>query len=574
MVRNSLILFFLFSFSLSFAGELNWIKKNGLWGIVDSHGKTILAPQFDSFKPIFINPVKYVVGLNGKYGLIDEEGQIIFEPTYEDIKWYPQWEDVFAKIIVGGEYTGSNNDIRTKFVVGAIDSYGDVILKPKYKVINFHKGYFSVGIGVPNVTESSYSSGGTWGLHDAYGNEIIKPSYKYCHTDGELIYAGLEGGEKYFRLTDGAELKANPGVKIKALEQGNFLVINNKKYGITNTIGETVIPLEYENVFDIYDGFAIVEKKEKHAVFELGKGVVSELEKGALPKNMGEGMFFLAKNKFFDYKNKNEFKHDWTQCMKFGNGYAIVRKKIGGVFFLINKKGEIQGDQSFLSGFFEQGYWFLRIDNTHWQVFNTSSGNFSEPYPDYFNYKSTPKKLGKGWYMKDRVWVIGDRAIAIKGVPEKKKYGYYIETKDDGFYFSENGTLLPRNDFHSILYLKNNRIIATSKKDGIIYISNQRGENWEPLASSPSKIHPFSEGMAVAEFPTEKTDVFGGRQEKFGFINIDGKIVIHPEYADARPFLNGVAAVRVADKSGREVWQLIDEKGKKIGTSTFEKIGW
>ncbi len=181
------ILFFLPLFSHA-KSDLFFLKKENKWAVYNKKGRKIHDHRFDGIKPIFENPVQYIVIEDGKYGLIDEKGKLILEPTYQDIKWYKKLNKRAIVYKGGTTYDHYKND-RHNFKVGAIDNFGKIILEPNYDVINYYAGYFSVGINVPNSREGSYSSGGSWGLFDENGKIIRDIIYEYCHTDGTYIYA-------------------------------------------------------------------------------------------------------------------------------------------------------------------------------------------------------------------------------------------------------------------------------------------------------------------------------------------------------------------------------------------------
>jgi len=56
---------------------------------------------------------------------------------------------------------------------------------------------------------------------------------------------------------------------------------------------------------------------------------------------------------------------------------------------------------------------------------------------------------------------------------------------------------------------------------------------------------------------------------KCGFVNTKGKFVIEPQYDGADDFHEGLAAVRMRDKSG-----YINESGKLVIKAEYEEAGW
>jgi hypothetical protein len=54
---------------------------------------------------------------------------------------------------------------------------------------------------------------------------------------------------------------------------------------------------------------------------------------------------------------------------------------------------------------------------------------------------------------------------------------------------------------------------------------------------------------------------------QWGFVNVEGDLVIEPAYDDARSFSNDVAAVKIEDK-----WGFIDPEGKLVIEATFDEV--
>src|ERR1051326_9062601 len=73
----------------------------------------------------------------------------------------------------------------------------------------------------------------------------------------------------------------------------------------------------------------------------------------------------------------------------------------------------------------------------------------------------------------------------------------------------------------------------------------------------------FSEGLAVASL-----------EERSGFIDTSGKIVIEPKYPVARPFSEGLARVQVSGEpySYEGQWGFIDRTGQMVIAARFGKL--
>lgn len=72
---------------------------------------------------------------------------------------------------------------------------------------------------------------------------------------------------------------------------------------------------------------------------------------------------------------------------------------------------------------------------------------------------------------------------------------------------------------------------------------------------------PFSEGLAAVK-------VFN----KFGYINQQGALVIKPQFLDAEDFSEGLAAIRIQDEVDLRKWGFIDQTGKMIIPAHYDAV--
>ena len=72
------------------------------------------------------------------------------------------------------------------------------------------------------------------------------------------------------------------------------------------------------------------------------------------------------------------------------------------------------------------------------------------------------------------------------------------------------------------------------------------------------RIYPYSEGFAIVR-----------KGKYYGFVDTMGKQLTPCIYDQARPFMNGIAAVSRADKDGR--WAFVDVNGKEIVPFKYDK---
>ena len=102
------------------------------------------------------------------------------------------------------------------------------------------------------------------------------------------------------------------------------------------------------------------------------------------------------------------------------------------------------------------------------------------------------------------------------------------------------------------------------KREGKYFFVNAKGEEMPPAFVA---VESFSEGLAaVAPIAVEADG--SGDSPKHGFIDPTGKIVIQPEYEEAEPFSEGLAAVMRNKK-----WGYLDKTGKIVIEPQFDLAG-
>lgn len=99
------------------------------------------------------------------------------------------------------------------------------------------------------------------------------------------------------------------------------------------------------------------------------------------------------------------------------------------------------------------------------------------------------------------------------------------------------------------------------------------GDNWRRNSLNPlTRITllmgetRFSEGLAAVP-----------KGDLWGFVDHSGKFVIGPRYASTQSFMNGLAAVSVWKKKGRDytnTWGYVDKSGKMVIPPQFHSAGW
>lgn len=103
------------------------IKENGLYGVVDEEGDTLIDAEYDEIKPFPGLSHKYLqLKQNGKIGLGNIEGDILLDAEYDEIKLIKDLSPIHFQVKQEGKY-------------GLSDKYGDFLLDVEYKKIKVDK---------------------------------------------------------------------------------------------------------------------------------------------------------------------------------------------------------------------------------------------------------------------------------------------------------------------------------------------------------------------------------------------------------------------------------------------------
>jgi len=270
--------------------ELYKVKINGLWGIVNSAGKTIIAPKFNELGPFgnlglataktaqkwgyinisgkFVIPEKYeeVVGFfgnnyatvkyNGKWGLIDKSDKVLIEFKYDNSLTF---SDDYTRVCRDGLY-------------GILHISGQESVPCKYTDAWFlDKKLLSV------------KKDGKWGFIDVNGNTVIPFDYLRTYDKFNNNTIGLDNESGAYILTmDARTIKFFPKKDIYLLQGPDddnpetYYVIRqiespNKKY-IVNSKGERISSNDYQDVGFCYNNDMIKVKMDDKWGFINGKG--------------------------------------------------------------------------------------------------------------------------------------------------------------------------------------------------------------------------------------------------------------------------------------------------------------
>lgn len=159
----------------------------------------------------------------------------------------------------------------------------------------------------------------------------------------------------------------------------------------------------------------------------------------------------------------------------------------------------------------------------------------------------------KGWHWKDSVLTKGELAV-LEQVCENKTLTPFKEKEKYG-YKNDKGQVVIRamyDDAH--VFLEDLAAVKVGKQWGFINVNNRM-----VIPPQFGYAYGFAEGMAL----------ISNTQNLYGYVNKTGQLVIPPQYEMAERFKQGIARVKL--KKTDKDWICIDKTGKMVDCMTQNK---
>lgn len=226
------------------------VKKDDLYGVLDSKGKIIINIKYNSVKGDgycsqvdeyaktgYIISEKTDTGII--YGYINYKGKVLIEPKYESITRALEYdkEDIYLIVMENGK----KGVIRNK----------KVLIKPKYQAIN----YYNVSkIFIVNRNQK-------YGFYDANGDQILNAEYESYTVAGNYISVSKDDNMRLYDLHGNL---VNTNTYKSIIETGNSsYFIAQDENGYFSIISKDVqIDNKYTNISYAFDNFFIFTNEE------------------------------------------------------------------------------------------------------------------------------------------------------------------------------------------------------------------------------------------------------------------------------------------------------------------------
>ncbi|HTL83069.1 MAG TPA: WG repeat-containing protein [Bacteroidia bacterium] len=274
----------------SYYGNFVEVVRNNKVGLFDNNGKQLTPFVIDELMIWQGHHNVYRIGK--KFGIINDKGTFITPARFQDMDYF------FPDGVIGFKEKGK---------WGLIDTLGKIIVPAQYEEMEHdYEGLVYA------------KKKGKWGAIDHTGKALTTFDYDDFWFDINYVVC-MKKKDKWGMMTKAGELLVEPTYdNISELYAGSgyFLVKQNEKYGLLDTLGKTIVAVKYQAVCDYNSGYALVELNDSIGMIDSSGNVV-------LP---------------FNYELPEDISYEGKACC-FSNEYQVLQKDRQ--LFIIDKKGKI-----------------------------------------------------------------------------------------------------------------------------------------------------------------------------------------------------------------------------------------
>jgi hypothetical protein len=557
------------SIALDFIGGLALVKKDTLYGFIDTTGKEIISCLyrkviFDKKSKSYFPDDNAIVIKNSKYGIIDKKGNVVVPCQYD-------WEvhlPVFTNF----------HDVTKGGLLGIIDKTGKEIIPCKYEEINWSfKTQKDVDNDplLKNKTLFIASLDGSWGMLNENNKQVIPFKYEALESfSNGLAVAGLNGKYGFINTRDSIVIPIiydfcqsfdDDFAVAGYYEFKDKAMIN--KFGLIDKTGKVILPCEYSiRYIKDHKCYVVTTRDKKVGVVDSsGKIIITpeytiSVSWDSYAKDKMIKALLYRKYGFYSNENKLVIPFVYDDALSFSEGFVAVNRnlkwgfidkagkvivpvkyddvhnfrdsmalvKFGLKYGYINNKGvEVIPIQYFQASDFYDGYARIQNDETSYGLIDKTGATIIPP---------TQEKI----FLNSNTETFFTEGMAL--VQQEELYGFY----------NTKGELTIPCKYAQADFFSQNRAVVKDNFGNYFFI-DKKGHPAFP--SKYTDAYSFYKGLAVVK-----------NNGLFYMVDTLGKIVRSFTYDDIKPFSEGYAAVR-----SENLWGFIDEKGSEVIPPKYEK---
>lgn len=525
-----------------------------IYNVVIENGKNYQIEEVRQYN-YFILKQKHL------YGVIDKKGNTIIVPTYSEIKIPNPEKAVF--VCYEGERAKVLNE-RNESILTQYTEIQPIRLKNIASSLMYEKSVLK------------YAKDGKYGLIDFAGKQITQPIYDEIDS---LSY-----------------------------KEGELLVKQNGKYGVINIKGNKIVEIEY-NTIEV-DEYYTDENRYQYAGYIVSITTQEGYRYGYL-NNKGNKVLKMEYNDISRVTEIHDNENSYIICAKngqygltkdeeliLGNEYQSIRYDATNKVFVIEKskkygianlKGEIivpvQYDQIDITGI------YLYAQNEQGKTVYNSKGTQVNIESDVYLLDTNSEKY--------KIRINNENGTKYGVINQEgkqliqEKYNYIEYLYDDYFIVSnESGKLGILNDKEEIIVATNYDSLQRIQDTELIQTVLAENQTIQIYAKDMKKICEMQNATIEVEddfikvyheteikyFNKEgkelkNTEVFSNNKlfvkvegEKYGFVDINGNLVVDYQYDKAYEFNQyGFATVK---RDGK--WGAINEQGEEVAVPVYD----
>ncbi len=601
-----LILYLGLSISVIAKQEVRLIIKDGKQGLEDLSGQELIPPIYEKigWSKGELKLIGRLIGYkeNGRWGLISTQNKVITGPDYYQITVFDS-----SHVMAAIKGTFSN-----KLFHGLINSGGKTVISCNYFSINkLDEGY----------QVSSYNNGQVrYGYINGTYSLKVPTTYIDLEKDGNLLFA-KDPNYKWTAYNIGQSNRSNLDFDSYIKSSLGLVVEKNGRYGVlTEDEFQEHLPIVYKDITIQRAAFVTVPFP-KWEVKDLDINPITTYSCDSLGLYGDMFITYVNGNQELIINGKDIFGERKIQLKTAKAGFLIVKETPTNEWSLTTTQGKvISSEQDSIS--FQETYFFMLKDGK-WSIYNrfgrklalktfdqvrqpignnvpVRSGDYwgmldfqgnyvlglkydqiqastsendllvkyldnwgamdlfgnwiiSAKYDSIWSFKNRfVVKSGRAYYLLDR----SGRQLYASPDPMSIENGFISLNVGDSLFgvISENGKTILENEYFGVNKIQDLYYGLTTK---YIEIANDKGEILADTNQRIQKIFNHSEGF----YRIMKDD-------KYGFIDHNGKLRIANRYDSIGDFHGGMCAIKL-----RGGWGYVNKQEQLVVQPIYEEVG-
>ena len=531
LTKNELVDYTLYD--KEFQHDADIICEGCEWGYIDTSGFMSVQPQF-TFAQDFVNEVG-IVKYEDKWGLVDANDRLLIPFNYDGIHFLENTDNKILRVY--------NNEKK----YGLIDTLGRVAVNLRYDEL----GGFSEG-------RLAVKRNGMWGYVNEEGFEVIPCRFKFVKNFHDNV-AVVKLGNKWGVIDKQGDVVINfQYTRLGNFRNGKAWAYTPKGVGYIDIQNNFVIDPKFDKAFDFDNGVARVVKDGKFGLIdEAGKYILTP--QFSFISEFDENHLAVVQigNSRIRYKLINRIGHivipkAFKKIEPFSEGMAAVKYKDHYGFINTNGKLVVPAIYSKVSAF-KEGRAAVQKEGLCGYINDEGEEVVTLEFSKCLDFEDGKAVVYKGYKKGGLIDLDGNFIIEPsinrlydfsdgRGLVRDENYQFYYITQQakmyDGLYQKAGGFQ------HGIA-------VVQSTNNGMWGIVNQKGI--EIIAPKYDKIEKFKDGYARVRIKSFS-----------GLTNLQGDLIVHPDYEYISYAGRGLFRVEQGDKigyfdtKGNWVWGLSD----------------